>query len=59
MAAFLTVGLMLDYLGWPWESTRIENAVREAIRQNQNTPDLGASLGTREVGGWIVEELSH
>ena len=59
MAAFLTVGMMLDYLGWAGESTRIENAVREAIRQNKTTPDLGGSLGTREVGGWIVEELSH
>src|SRR5437667_7847620 len=54
MAAFLTVGLMLDYLGFRREAAAIENTVKEAIRQNKTTPDLGGSLGTREAGDWVV-----
>jgi 3-isopropylmalate dehydrogenase len=59
LAAFLTVGMMLDHLGFAGESTRIENALREAIRQSKTTPDLGGSLGTREVGDWILAELNQ
>ncbi|HEV2494807.1 MAG TPA: isocitrate/isopropylmalate dehydrogenase family protein [Terriglobia bacterium] len=53
LAAFLTVGLMLDYLGFPEEALRIEDAVRQAIGENMTTPDLGGSLGTKEVGDWV------
>lgn len=57
MAALLTAGLMLDHLGFAGEAARIENATREAIRQQKTTPDLGGSLGTREVGDWICSRL--
>src|SRR6184192_2479709 len=39
--AFLTIGLLLEYLGFPSEGTVIEDAVRDALRQNRTTPDLG------------------
>jgi isocitrate/isopropylmalate dehydrogenase len=32
--------------------------VREAIREDKTTPDLGGKLGTREVGDWICARLS-
>ena len=57
MAAILTVGMMLDHLGYPEEKTRIENVVVEAIRQGVTTKDIGGSLGTREVADWITARL--
>lgn len=57
MAALLTVGLMLDHLGFEGESERIEDAARQAIREGKTTPDLGGLLGTREVGDWICSRL--
>lgn len=57
LAAILTVGLMLDYLGYSSLSVEIESVVREAVRQNQTTPDLGGRLGTREVGDWVCARL--
>jgi 3-isopropylmalate dehydrogenase len=57
LAAILTVGMMLEELGFPEESGRIKKAVAEAIHQGVTTPDLGGSLGTREVAEWICARL--
>ena len=57
MAALLTVSLMLDHLGFAGEAGRIEDATREAIRQQKTTADLGGRLGTRDVGDWICSRL--
>jgi len=57
MAAIRTVGMMLDYLGYPDVAAALENVVREAIQSGQTTPDLGGQSGTREVGDWICEHL--
>jgi 3-isopropylmalate dehydrogenase len=57
MAAILTVGMMLDYLGFPEEAAKIEGLVAEAIHQDKTTRDLGGALGTREVGDWICCHL--
>jgi 3-isopropylmalate dehydrogenase len=57
MAAILTVGMMLEYLGYPQEAARLEKVVTEAIRHGKTTQDLGGSLGTREVGDWICTHL--
>ncbi len=57
MAAILSVGMMLDYLGFPEEAVRIERVVAEAIHQDKTTRDLGGSLGTGEVGDWICAHL--
>lgn len=54
MAAVLTVGMMLEYLGHAQAAERAEAVVREAIRENITTPDLGGKAGTREVGDWIA-----
>ena len=57
MAAILTVGMMLNDLGFAETAVRIENTVAEAIHQDKTTQDLGGSLGTREVGDWICARL--
>lgn len=57
MAAILTTGMMLESLGFPEASSRIETVVREAIHQNVATADFGGTLATREVGDWICERL--
>jgi len=57
MAAVLTVGMMLDYLGHAEAAARIEGVVREAIREQVTTRDLGGNFGTREVGAWIAARL--
>src|SRR6201987_107891 len=57
MGAILTVGIMLDYLGWSAESRAIEVAVRAALAQSKTPAELGGALSTREVGDWIANEL--
>ncbi len=57
MAAILTLGMMLDHLGYPAEKDRIERVVIDAIRQAKTTRDIGGSLGTREVADWIIARL--
>jgi 3-isopropylmalate dehydrogenase len=57
MAAILTVGMMLDYLGFPKEAAEIEGVVAEAIHQDKTTRDFGGPLGTREVGDWVSAHL--
>jgi 3-isopropylmalate dehydrogenase len=57
MAAVLTAGMMLDFLGFPQAATDIEDAVSQAIEQDKTTADLGGTLGTKEVGDWICARL--
>ncbi len=57
MAAILTVGMMLDHLGFPEAAKKIESVVAGAVHEGVTTPDLAGSLGTREVGDWICERL--
>ena len=57
MAAVLTIGMMLEHLGHPEAGERAEAAVRDAIREDITTPDLGGTAGTREVGNWIAARL--
>ncbi len=57
LAAILSVGRMLDYLGYADMATQLENVVAEAIHRDMTTPDLGGALGTREVGDWVCAHL--
>jgi isocitrate/isopropylmalate dehydrogenase len=59
MAAILTVGLMLDYLGFPEPNSVIEQAVVEAIRTDNTTRDIGGNLGTKEVGDFVCEMINQ
>ena len=48
--AILTAGLMLEHLGYANEGTLIETAVKQAVREDKTTQDLGGKLGTKETG---------
>lgn len=56
-ACFLTVGLMLSYLGFKGEEDRIEKAVARAIDEGHCTPDVGGKLGTKAASAWVREHL--
>jgi 3-isopropylmalate dehydrogenase len=49
-AAIMSVQMMLDNLGFANEASLIEASIRECIRENECTPDMGGKLGTRESG---------
>ncbi len=59
LGAILTAAMMLRHLGMQDESTRIESAVLEAVRQKKTTQDIGGALGTREVGDWVADRLAR
>ena len=50
MGAILTAAMMLDHLGFTDAAQRVENAVTVCVREDKTTPDIGGTLGTREVG---------
>ena len=54
IGAISTAAMMLDYLGLSAEAAKINDAVREAVRQRKTTQDIGGSLGTRESGEWMA-----
>jgi len=55
--AILTAAMMLRHVGFEEESTRIEAAVLEAVKQKKTTQDIGGKLGTTEAGEWITQRL--
>lgn len=59
LGAILSAALMLEFLGFPSASARIEAAVLEAVRQRKTTEDLGGQLGTREAGEWIAAQVAN
>src|SRR5690606_27468946 len=56
-AALLSSALMLRHLGHPAPAARLEEAVGEAIRRGETTPDLGGSLGTSGAGDAVCSLL--
>ncbi len=59
LGAILTTAMMIEHLGWPAEAAKLNAAVRVAVAQGKVTPEIGGSLGTREVGDWIAAEVSR
>src|SRR5208283_3124326 len=57
--AILTAAMMLSHLGMFTEGKKIEAAVLEAVKQKKMTADVGGTLGTREVGEWVADKVSH
>lgn len=55
--AILTAGLMLEHLGFKKQADLVEQAVRQAIKENKTTSDTGGNLGTAEAGSAICELL--
>ncbi len=59
MGAILTSAMMLAHLGLSGEAERIESAVLDAVHDKQTTVDIAGTLGTKEVGTWIVKRISR
>ncbi len=57
LAAIVTVGMMLEFLGWPEWHRRIEEAVIQAVKTGNVPRDLGGKLGTKATGDYIVKTL--
>lgn len=57
MAAMLTVGLMLEYLGEGAVASAIEDAVAQAVSQGRVTPDLGGEMNTEAVAESVISEV--
>ncbi len=58
VAAILSAGLMLDFLGHEQPAERVEEAVRAALREGQTTVDLGGQLTTSQVGDHLAQAVS-
>ena len=56
--AILTAAMMLGHLGLTREAKKIEAAVLAAVLQKKTTQDVGGTLGTREVGGWVADKVA-
>jgi 3-isopropylmalate dehydrogenase len=56
-AALLTSALLLRHLGHAEPAARLEEAVGEAVRRGETTPDLGGSLSTAEAGDAVCRLL--
>ena len=57
MGAVSSAGLMLEQLGWADSASRIEEAVRGAVRAGKTTPDVGGSAGTKEFTGAVIAAM--
>jgi len=58
LAAILTTGMMLGYLGFRAEESLIETAVREAVRRKKCTKDVGGNLGCRATAEFVCATLT-
>ena len=57
IGAILSAALMLETLGRPDDSARIERAVEAAVKRGEVTRDVGGTLGTHEAGTAILKRL--
>ena len=57
LAAILTAGMMLEYLGCTDDADRVNAAVAECLRADLITPELGGALSTAEVGDAVLARL--
>jgi 3-isopropylmalate dehydrogenase len=57
VGAILSAALMLEYLGLNDEAHTIETAVKDAVVKGRGTAEIGGSLGTRETGDYIANEI--
>jgi 3-isopropylmalate dehydrogenase len=58
MGAVLSSALMLDTLGHAEAGRALEEAVAQAVRDEQTTPDLGGSLTTSQVGDLLARSVA-
>ena len=54
IGAIASAALMLETLGATEEAAAIDRAVRQSVADDQVTPDIGGTLGTRQAGDYIA-----
>src|SRR5690242_10467279 len=59
LGSILSAGMMLEFLGWKAEGEKVKQAVRDALKENIVTKELGGSKATVEVGDWIARRATH
>lgn len=57
LAAILTAGMMLGYLGRPNDDRRIQDAVQRCLKAGSVTRELGGVLSTQEAGSAVLDAL--
>lgn len=57
LAAILSAGLMLEYLGYPEWLTRLETGIKEMIQLGKVPRDMGGDLTTEQTGNFLVQHL--
>ncbi len=57
LAAILTAGMMLGYLGRASDEKRVQNAVQRCLLAGSVTRELGGTLSTREAGSAVLDSL--
>jgi 3-isopropylmalate dehydrogenase len=57
LAAVLTAGMMIEYLGYVEEAARVRSAVRGCLEADQVTPELGGTFTTKQVGDAVLQRL--
>jgi 3-isopropylmalate dehydrogenase len=58
VGSVLSAAMLLDEIGWASEAQAVREAVRASVREGKTTPDLGGSMGTREVGDWMAARVA-
>jgi 3-isopropylmalate dehydrogenase len=58
LGAVLSAGMMCAHLGWNSEAEAIDSAVRFALREGKTPAELGGSLGTREIGDYLANDVT-
>jgi len=58
LAAIMAAAMMVDVLGYPEESKKIDEAIKKALEEKQVTVDMGGSLTTTQAGDYICSVLS-
>lgn len=57
LAAIMAASMMIDVLGYPEASERIDLAIKKALKEKQVTVDMGGKLSTTEAGDYICSVL--
>ena len=57
LAAVLTAGMMLEFLGRPDAAARVQRSVQACLLADEVTPELGGSLTTAQVGDAVLARL--
>ena len=59
LAAIMSAGMILEYLGHSELNDKVDKAVRKALNENILTKDMGGKLSTSDVGNEIVNMLKN